>query len=331
MNEEQYLNIIQNFKNQKILVVGDLMLDEYLIGSVDRISPEAPIPILNVKEISRRPGGAANTAYNINSLGGKVALAGVVGSDGNGNLLKNLLAETGIDVRGVMADAARKTTLKTRAVARNQHIVRIDIEDKEPISPEMETKLFQFIEAQMPEIKAVVISDYMKGVVTPNLSKKIIELARARNIFSLVDGKADDFSKYRGCSIITPNKKEFGRALDIAPEQLVSEGRFLQAGKMLLAHVMSDNVLVKCGEQGMTLFKRDGSPFHHPALNKNPVDVSGAGDTAIAAFALALASGADVEQAVILASHACSIEVGKPGTAVVLPEELWTSLKIKNN
>ncbi len=328
---EQYLNIIKNFKNQKILVVGDLMLDEYLMGSVDRISPEAPIPILDVKEISRRPGGAANTAYNIASLGGKVVLAGVIGPDEYGNLLKVLLAEKGIDVQGIVVDKERKTTLKTRAVAKNQHIVRIDIEDKKPIGSEIEAKLLQFIEGQIPGIKAVVISDYLKGVVTPNLSKKIIELAKSHNIFSLVDGKADDFSKYRGCNIIAPNKKEFGRALNIAPEQLSSEGRFLQAGKMLLAHVMSDNVLVKCGEQGMTLFKKDGAAFNYSAVNRNPVDVSGAGDTAIATFALSLASGADPEQAVVLASYACGVEVGKVGTTVVSPEELWESLKTKNN
>ena len=328
---EQYLNIIKNFKNQKILVVGDLMLDEYLMGSVDRISPEAPIPILDVKEISRRPGGAANTAYNIRSLGGEVILAGVVGQDENGSLLKALLAEKGIDVRGILVDSQRKTTLKIRAVAKNQHIVRIDIENREPINPEIETKLLQFIESRVPEVKTIIISDYIKGAVSPTLSKNIIKLAKNYNILSLVDGKAADFSKYRGCNIITPNKKELGQALNIPLEQLAQDGRFLQAGKMILAHAMADNVLVKCGEQGMTLFKKDGAAFRHLAVNGNPVDVSGAGDTAIAAFALALTSGADPEQAVVLASYACGVEVGKIGTAVVSPEELWESLKTKNN
>lgn len=327
---EQYLNIIKNFKDQKILVVGDLMLDEYLIGNVDRISPEAPIPILDVKEISHRPGGAANTAHNIQSLGGKVFLAGVVGQDENGILLKTLMAEKGIDIQGIVIDSQRKTTLKTRAVAKNQHIVRIDIEDREPINPEIETKLLQFIESRLPGVKTIIISDYLKGVITPVLSKKIIELSKSRNVLSLVDGKSTDFSKYRGCNIIIPNKKELGHALNIPLEQLASDGRFLQAGKMLLAHVMSDNVLVKCGEQGMTLFKKDGSAFSHLAVNRNPVDISGAGDTAIATFALALVSGADQEQAVVLASYACGIGVGKVGTAVVLPEELWASLKLKN-
>jgi len=327
---QELINIIDKFKEARILVAGDLMLDEYLMGSVERISPEAPIPILDVKEISRRPGGAANTAYNIQSLGGQAILTGVVGNDENGNTLKNLLAEKGIDVQGILADSSRRTTLKTRAVARGQHIVRIDLEDKKFISQEIEAGLLQFIESQIPNIKAVIISDYLKGVVTPNLSRKIIELAKNSNVISLVDGKADDFSKYKGCGIVIPNKKEFARALNMAPEQLSSEGRFLQAGKMLLAHVASNNVLVKCGEQGMTLFKKDGNFFRHPAVNMSPVDVSGAGDTAIAAFALALTSGADLEQAVTLASYACGVEVGKIGTAVVSPQELWENLKAKN-
>lgn len=307
------------------------MLDEYLMGSVDRISPEAPIPILDVKEISRRPGGAANTAFNIQSLGGEAIVAGVVGRDENGDVLKTLLAEKGIDVGGVFADSERKTTLKTRAVAKNQHIVRIDLEDKKPISQGIEEKLFEFIKNQISGIKAIIISDYAKGVVTDNLSRKIIELARTHNIFSLVDGKGPDFSKYRGCSVIGPNKKELAIGLNLPLERLESEGRFLEAGKMLLAHVASDNVLVKCGGQGMTLFERNGHYFSHPAMNKNPVDVSGAGDTAIAVFALSLSAGAGLKEAVILASHACGVGVGKVGTAVISPEELWESLKAKNN
>lgn len=330
METEKFLNIIKNFKNQKILVVGDLMLDEYLIGSVDRISPEAPIPILDVKEISHNPGGAANTACNVKSLGGDVILSGVIGQDERGSLLKDLLSEKGIDVRGIVADPKRKTTLKARAVAKNQHIVRIDIEEREPISAEVEAKLLQFIESQVSGIKAIIISDYAKGVITANLSRKIIGLARDHNIFSLVDGKSADFSKYSGCNIIAPNKKEMGKALNIPLEQLALESRFLQAGKMLLAHVMSENVLIKCGEDGMSLLDRDGNYFQYPALNKQPLDVSGAGDIAISVFALAMVAGSDSKEAVILASHACAVGVGKPGTAVISPEELWESLKVKN-
>lgn len=325
--EEQFLNIIENFKNQKILVVGDLMLDEYLIGNVERISHEAPIPILDVKEISKRPGGAANTAYNIQSLGGKVFLAGVVGADENGTLLKTLLNEKGIDTTAIITDLQRKTTLKTRAVAKNQHIVRIDIEDKKPISPEIEEKILSSISSQIKDLNTIIISDYAKGVITPNLAQRLIVLAKENNVLSLVDPKGTEPSKYLGCNIIAPNKKELGMLLNIPIEQLAQEGRFWQAGKMLLAHMMSNNVVVKCGGEGMVVFEQNDSPFHYPAINKMPIDVSGAGDTAIAVFALAMASGADLKKAMILASHACSVGVGKPGTTVVLPEELEKSLR----
>lgn len=324
---EEFLNIINKFQETKILVVGDLMLDEYLVGNVDRISPEAPIPILDVKKTFYTPGGAANTAYNIKSLGGQVVLAGVVGPDEKGSLLKSLLAEKGINIEAMVVDSQRITTLKTRVVAKNQQIVRVDREDRRPVSQEIEQKIFQLVEGKMPELKAVVISDYAKGLLTPALTGKIITLARKWNVFSLVDAKGPDFSKYKGCNIITPNKQELAKSLNLSAEQLSSESRFLQAGKMLLAHVMADGALVKCGAEGMTLFSREDNIFHYPALNKNAVDVSGAGDTAIATLALAFAAGADFKKAVILAGHACGVEVGKLGTAVVSPEELWASLK----
>lgn len=324
---ENYLNILHNFKNPKILVVGDLMMDEYIWGDVERISPEAPIPVLDVKEINFRLGGAANTAYNIKSLGGKVYLAGVIGNDEKGAALKALLEEKGIDIKGVIVDPQRKTTLKTRAMAKNQQIVRIDIENKELIATEIEEKIINFVKNNIGEFNAIIISDYAKGVITPTLSQQIITLARTHNVFSLVDPKGTDISKYRGCNIIAPNKKELGVALNIPFEQLAQEGKFLQAGKMMLMHAMSDSVLVKCGSAGMFLFERDGSVFRFPALNQKVIDVSGAGDTAVGTLALSLVGGATKKEAVVLASHACAIEVGKIGTAVVLPEELEASLQ----
>lgn len=302
------------------------MLDEYLFGNVDRISPEAPVPVLDVKTINFRLGGAANTAYNVKSLGDKVFLAGVVGPDGKGEIIKKILAERGINSEGVIVDAQRKTTIKTRVVAKNQQVVRIDIEDRNPIAPEIEQKLAGFIEERIKDFNAVIISDYAKGVVTETLSRRIIALARENNVFSIVDPKGTDVSKYRGCNIIAPNKKELGIALNIPFEQLELEGRFFEAAKMLMAHVMSEGVLVKCGAEGMVLFKKGGDVFRFSALNKKALDVSGAGDTAIGVFALAVAGGADWKEAVILASSACAVKVGKIGTDVVLPEELAVSL-----
>lgn len=325
---EKYLNILQKFKVPKILVVGDLMLDEYLWGNVDRISPEAPIPVLDVKEINFRLGGAANTAHNIRALGEKVFLAGVIGNDEKGGILKNFLEEKGIDTTGIIIDHQRKTTIKTRAVAQNQQIVRIDIEQRDPVSQETENKIIDFVKSRIKEFNAIIISDYAKGVITPTLSQRIITIAKENNVFSIVDPKGEDVSKYRGCTIIAPNKKELGIALNIPSEQLVQEGRFFQAAKMLMTQVMSDGVLVKCGAEGMVLFERDGNVSRFPALNKKAVDVSGAGDTAIGVLTLAVACGANYQEAVFLANNACAVKVSKLGTAVVLPEELADSLRI---
>lgn len=324
---EKYLNILQKFKNPKILVVGDLMLDEYLWGNVDRISPEAPIPVLDVKEINFRLGGAANTAHNIRVLGDKVFLAGVVGNDEKGRILRKFLEEKGINTLGVIIDDQRKTTLKTRAVAQNQQIVRIDIEQRNAISQETEDKIIDFIKSQIKDLNAIVISDYAKGVITEALSQRIISLARENNVFSIVDPKGTDVSKYRGCHIIAPNKKELGIALNIPFEQLAQEGRFLQAAKILMVQAMSDGVLVKCGAEGMVLLEKNGDISRFPALNKKVIDVSGAGDTAIGVFTLAVAGGANHQEAAVLASNACAIKVGKMGTDVVLPEELEAILR----
>lgn len=321
---EHFLKIIENFKNQNILVVGDLMLDEYLWGEVNRISQEAPVPILDIKNITCVPGGAANTAFNLSALGGKTFLAGVVGPDDKGRLLKDILEKKGIDTQGIFIDEKRKTTVKTRAIAKNQQMIRLDSEDKNPIEPIYEEKILNFVKEKIKEVKAIIISDYVKGVDTENLTRNIIEIARNNNIFCLVDSKAKDCQKYKNCNIIIPNEKELSLALDL---EIRSEGQFLEAGKMLLSHVLCDNVLVKRGAKGMTLFDKNGNIFSFPAINKNPIDVSGAGDTAIATFALALTAGADLRTAVIIASHACSVVVGKMGTAIALQEELEKSLR----
>ncbi len=326
---EPLLNIIKNFKNQKVLIVGDLMLDEYVLGEVNRISPEAPILILDVKKTVYLPGGAANAAHNVKALGDKVVLVGVIGQDEKGEILKKTLKEKGIGTEGLMVDRERKTTLKTRIVARNQQVIRVDQEDRNPIDLPTEQKLFDFIQSKIKEVNSIIISDYGKGVITPNISQKIIALARENNVLSLVDpaGGGDNYDKYKNCNILKPNKKELARALNIPVEQMEQESKFLQAGKMLLSHVMCDYVLVTQGADGMTLFEKNGTNFHYPAVNKQAIDISGAGDTAIGTLALALASGVDFKQAIILTSHACGIEVGKMGTAVVLTEELEESLR----
>ncbi len=319
-----FSNIVNNFKNQRILLVGDLMLDEHIFGDVERISPEAPVPVLLVERVSFVPGGAANAAHNIKSLGAGVVLAGVVGPEEKGKVLKKLLKEKGIEVEGIIIDNTRKTTVKTKAIARQQHIVRIDSEDKKPISAEIENKLLDFIRKEIKNVNSILISDYAKGVVTSRLCQEIIQIARDNKKLCLIDPKGKDYSKYRGCSIITPNEKELALALNI---EIKDEGRFLQAGKMLLSHVMPDSVLVTQGKNGMTLFENTGKTNHVPARTVKVKDVSGAGDTAIAVFALALSSGSNTEQAMLIATHACAIGISKMGAAVVSPKELEESLK----
>lgn len=300
------------------------MLDEYFIGKVNRISPEAPIPILDVEKIKYVPGGAANTANNVKSLGAETVLSGVIGPEECGNTLKSLLAENGIDNSGIIVDAKRRTTLKTRVVAKNQQLVRIDQEDRNTISSETENKILDFIKSQNNSLSIIIISDYAKGVVSPGLCAGIIEFAKENNIPCLVDPKGKDYLKYKNSTIVTPNEKELGESLGLP---ISKESQFLEAGKALLSHVISDYVMVTRSEKGMCLFQKDKAPSHAPALNKDAIDTSGAGDTAIGVFALAFASGASPEQAMAITSHACSIVVGKHGTATVTEEELSESIK----
>lgn len=317
-------DIINNFKDKRVLIVGDVMLDEYFIGKVNRISPEAPIPILDVEKVTYVPGGAANAANNVKSLGAKTLLAGVIGPEECGITLKHLLRDNGIDNSGIIIDEKRRTTLKTRAVAKNQQLVRIDQEDRGLIGQETEDKIFNFVKSQNHSLDIIIISDYAKGVASPGLCRRVIEFAKVNNILCSVDPKGEDYLKYKGATIVTPNEKELGESLGLP---ISKESQFLEAGKALLSHLMSDYVLVTRSEKGMCLFQREKAPSHMPALNKNAIDTSGAGDTAIGTFALSIASGASPEQAMTIASHACSIVVGKHGTATVTPEELLADIQ----
>lgn len=316
------LKIVNNFKNQKVLVIGDLMLDEHIFGDVERISPEAPVPVLLVERVSFVPGGAANAAHNIKSLGGKVVLAGVIGPEEKGRVLKKILSEKGIGVEGIITDNTRKTTIKIRAIARDQHIARIDFEDKKPISAEIENKLLDFIRKEIKNVNSILISDYAKGVVTSRLCQEIIQIAKDNKKLCLVDPKGDDYSKYKGCDIVTPNEKELAQVLEI---QIKDEDAISQAGKKVFSHIMSENVLVTQGKNGMTLFESNGNIIRVPAKKTTVVDTSGAGDTAISALALSLASGCDFEEAMHIATNACSIVISKEGVAVVSIEDLERS------
>jgi len=322
--KERLERIVKQFVGKKVLIIGDVMLDEYVFGTTSRLSPEAPIPIVDVEKTVHVPGGAANAAFNLRSIGDETFLVGVVGKDEQAQQVKALLEEKGVKTDGLFVDPSRPTTLKSRIISQNQHIVRIDREKKHPLSKEMEKKLLRFVLPQIAKSDIVLISDYDKGVVTSGLAQTVIATAKKKGKKVLVDPKGVDFSKYRGCFMVTPNLKELEIALRMEKLDIKT---LPQSAKMLLVHVNADAVLVTLSKHGMALLEKNGRYIHLPAPNVRVVDISGAGDTAIATFALALAAGADFEEAMFISTFACAVVIGKPGTATCSREELYRSIR----
>jgi rfaE bifunctional protein kinase chain/domain len=312
--------LLQRFVNCPVLVVGDVMLDEFIVGHVSRISPEAPVPVVEVDRRSLVLGGAANTAANIAALGAKPVLAGLVGADANAIQVRQLLATLGVNAVTLVEDATRPTTTKTRIVAGTQQIVRMDQELSQAMSAQVEAELLARIEAQLTTVKACVISDYGKGVVTPSFVAKLIARCQALNIPTVVDPKGVDYAKYRGATVVKPNQLEAGRVLN---RELRTSGEVDAAGRELVAQLGPKTaILITRGPQGMSLFAPDGSTFHIPTLAREVYDVTGAGDTVAGAMTLTLAIGGDLETACQLATHAAAVVVGKIGTATCSLDEL---------
>lgn len=320
MQDIKRLNtIISKFPRAKILVVGDLILDEFIWGSVNRISPEAPVPVVWVKSESFMPGGAANVANNINALDAGVYLAGVVGNDERGGILKGELQKKGINIDGVITDDTRPTTLKTRVIAHHQHVVRIDREATQGIRDNIMDKMLGYIRKRIKDVDAVVIEDYGKGLIAPRLLKETVALARCAKKAISVDPKQEHFSYYKNVTVITPNRAEASDASNI---EIKDEATLGKAGKALLARLKCDAVLITLGEDGMRLFERRGKITHIPTVAQEVFDVSGAGDTVIAAFTTALACGAGLADAAYISNFAAGIVVGKVGVAVATRDEL---------
>ncbi len=316
--------IVSNFKDAKVLVIGDLILDEFIWGEVSRISPEAPVPVVWVKNESFMPGGASNVANNLRSLGANVFLAGVIGDDERGAILKGELEQKGIDVQGVFVDESRPTTIKTRIVAHHQHVVRIDKERKDELSDKIISKMIDYTKEAINKVDAVIIEDYGKGVITPRLLQKIVPMAKhARKIIS-VDPKEEHFRYYKGISVITPNNHEASKAVGF---EIKDNTTLKKAGQRLLDKLNCRIALVTLGENGMAVFEK-GKPMKQiPTVAQEVFDVSGAGDTVIASYTLCLASGADPVQAAHISNCAAGIVVGKIGIVVVTPEELLKRIK----
>lgn len=316
--------LIDELPKQRLLILGDVMLDEFLWGDVRRISPEAPVPVVELQRQSEVPGGAANNAMNAAAYGSSVAIAGVVGDDGQGRRLREMLAERGIDASGLMSEPSRPTTTKTRVVAHNQQVVRVDRERRDEVAPETEQRLLQWIEEQLPRAGACVISDYGKGVVTPAVAQGTIARARAAGCPVLVDPKGTDYSRYRGATVITPNLLEAEQATSLPGE---SDEEIAAVARRLICSLPGTALLITRGAKGMSLLGVDeAAPVHVRSEAKAVFDVTGAGDTVITTLALALAARAGLPQAMRLANRAAGIVVGKLGTATVSLEELRRGL-----
>jgi len=309
------------FNKSKILVVGDLMLDEYIWGNVDRISPEAPVPVVVVEKENYVLGGAANVANNLRELDVNVMAAGMVGNDANSKILKRMLEQLDIEIYGIVPDPGRVTSIKTRIMAGTQHIVRVDRELTHKINDYYEDSLITYLNNVRHNVDGVIISDYNKGVVTDSLVRTITKIFADK--FISVDPTNNGYSKYEGVSILTPNKKEASLASGI---NIVDTNSLYKAAKIILACTHVDNLLITCGKDGMVLFEDGKDPLHIESKAQSVYDVSGAGDTVIAVFTLAAVSGFTLTQSAEIANAAAAVVVAKLGTETVSLEEINKAL-----
>ena len=316
--------VLDAMQGRKVLVLGDIMLDEFLWGTVGRISPEAPVPVVEVTRHTFHLGGAGNVAHNVRILGGEAVLAGVIGRDVAGDRVRETLEAAGVASALVVADGGRPTTLKTRIVAHHQQIVRADRERSDDLPRGLEDALLAQVARALPGCVALVLSDYQKGVVTPRLMRSVLALARRGRVPVLVDPKVRHFRLYRRVSVVTPNHKEAEQATGIT---IRTDRDLRAAGERILKMLGCEAVLVTRGEQGMSLFPSGGRAVHLPTAAREVFDVTGAGDTVIATVGLALGGGATLTEAAMLANHAAGVVVGKLGTATAAPAEVLAAVE----
>ncbi|MAH02045.1 D-glycero-beta-D-manno-heptose-7-phosphate kinase [Candidatus Woesearchaeota archaeon] len=319
------LKVVEQFKNKKILILGDVMLDKYIWGDVSRISPEAPVQIVNVTGESYVPGGAANVANNIAALSAKSFIVGVVGNDNTKKELIKELEKRNVDVNGLIVDENKRTIRKVRVFGRNQQLLRFDYEKKGYVDANTENSIFDFVSKKLDEIDAIIISDYAKGTITKNLMEKLTSLCKEKNKIIVVDPKPKHKDFYKNATLITPNHKEAHEMTGLAEEDS-SDVDIEKMGKRLLGELNS-TILITKGEKGMSLFEKDKKITSIPTFAKEVYDIVGAGDTSAATLTLALASGASFEEAAVIANHAAGITVGKIGTSTVSIEELRKSIE----
>jgi len=315
---ENLSKYIPAFAGKKILILGDLMLDEHIWSKVSRISPEAPVPIAEVVKITHVPGGCGNVAANIAALGGVPYLIGIIGQDSSGEKLLKALEKQKISSNYITIDTNRPTILKSRIIAASQHVVRVDREDRTIISPRLTQSIIRKIKELVPKVDGIIISDYDKGMVTPEICQALIKTAKQQRKPVAVDPKGIDYSKYQGATVITPNLREAAIA---SKTVIIDEKSLGRAGKYLLNTVKCDHVLITRGKDGMTLISGKSANYL-PAVPREVFDITGAGDTVIATLILAMSSGGSIKEAAIIANFAGSVVVGKIGTAACSRAEL---------
>src|SRR5271154_1715497 len=313
----------------RVLVLGDVMLDQFIWGGVSRISPEAPVPVVDFERESFMPGGAANVARNLTALNVSTELFGAIGNDSAAQQLKKLLVGQKIGCAGLVANSSRHTSVKTRVVAHKQQVVRIDRETRDGLDEKLSAQLLSALKTKMKNADGIIVGDYGKGVVTQMLLNEIKSLCRERGIWLSFDPKPVHRLNLSSLSLITPNRKEAFELADL-PDETKSANPFADKNLMLVAERLLNELrpallLITLGELGMLLCQRGQKPFHIPTVAQEVFDVSGAGDTVIASFTLAIAAGASPVEAAILSNHAAGIVVGKVGTATTTPEELVKS------
>lgn len=318
-SESRLSELLGNFSGKRVAVVGDLMVDRYYWGNVSRISPEAPVPVVEVVEESVRLGGAANVANNIQTLGGIPLLVGLVGNDHPGQMFLEILRERNLPANGIVTDASRPTTIKTRVIAHAQHVVRIDNESKADCPDHIKHLIIDAVKYNIHDLDAIIIEDYNKGVVTKDVIHELIAVARKYDKIITVDPKFNNFLEYKHVTVFKPNRREVEEAIG---GRLKTTEDIEKAGRYLLETLEAQNVLLTRGEEGMTLFEANGAITSVSTQADNVQDVSGAGDTVISTLTMALASGASIKEASTLANCAAGVVVASVGIVPIIPEQL---------
>lgn len=327
ISQKRLRELKDNFKGLKIAVIGDMMLDCYFRGDVKRISPEAPVPVVEVENEFFRFGGAANVALNLLKLGGIPLPVGVIGSDNDGKIFKSLLTEADMIAEGIFVDSTRPTTTKTRVIADSQHVVRIDKESKQNINEKLEDKIFSYLSRNINKIDGVILQDYNKGVLTPKLIEKIIRLVNEKKVLITVDPKFNNFFEFRNVTVFKPNRKE---AEDVLGVKMKDSKDITSAGEKILEKLNAKNVLLTLGSEGIAVFEKNKTEKRMPTKARRVADVSGAGDTVISTLTMALAAKADIIESSYLSNYAAGIVCEEVGIVPIELDKLFDTVESDN-